>query len=230
MPFAASPLVPVDAYEAGFSEGIESWTAVRWNVGADTSVKHNADCHAGRCGFLDMLAQTNHSYVIASPLIPGPTRSYAITFRTKIEDAQDKDQYGAIFSADRSSLPCPGDNTDACFNRYYEFRARYRDDGQKYMEYRLRRIDGHDQNNIEIGEDIIPWTLAEGVKIDEFNKWEIRFRSSGHIYIKANNDEQSAYGRDNKHKDQRYFGLMARSNESSNVLVHFDDYKIVAED
>ena len=110
----------------------------------------------------------------------------------------------------------------SCFNRYFESRSRYLNiGGEKYAEYRLRRIDGHDSNNVEMGEDLVEWTRAEGVNAEDWIKWEIRFRSSGHIYVKANSNEQPAYARDNKYQDQRYLGLMARTNEHSDALVHF---------
>ena len=112
----------------------------------------------------------------------------------------------------------------------HEFRARYRDDGEKYFEYRIRRIDGHDEDNVEIGEDLVEWTRAEGVDAEEWIKWEIRFRSSGHLYVKADNREQPAYARDNKFSDQRYFGLLARTNEKTDALVHFDKFEISKED
>ncbi len=224
MPFVSSPLIPVDEYKTDFTDDIGSWVPVRWLKSASYDVSHGA-------GSLDVKLKSNHSYVILSPLVPGPDRSYAVTFKAKIKDPQDKDQYGAVFSADRSGLPCPGDNTDSCFNRYYEFRSRYRDfDGEKYVEYRLRRIDGHDSNNVEMGVDLIEWTRATGLNAEDWIKWEIRFRSSGHIYVKANNNEQAANARDNKYHDQRYFGLLVRTNEHSDALVHFDKFEIVKED
>ena len=224
MPYVSSPLIPVDEYETDFTDDIGSWKAVRWLKSASYDVGHGD-------GSMDVTVKSNHSYVIVSPLVPGPHRSYAVTFKAKIKDPQDKDQYGAVFSADSNGLPCPGDNTDSCFNRYYEFRSRYRDTGgEKYFEYRLRRIDGHDSNNVEMGEDLVEWTRATGVNAEDWIKWEIRFRSSGHIYVKANNNEQPAYARDNKYHDQRYFGLMARTNEHGDALVHFDKFEIVKEE
>lgn len=231
LPYITSPLVPVDEYETDFNEGIDTWSAVRWYRTASYDVKHNQDCIAGHCGFLDVRVKSNNSYAIVSPLIPGPTRSYAVTFRAKIEDPEDKDQYGAVFSGDVSEPPCPDDNTTNCFNRYYDFRARYRNtDGEKYVEYRLRRIEGHDSNNVAFGEELIDWTKAEGVNPDEWTKWEIRFRSSGHIFVKANNKEQPANARDNHFHDQRQFGLIVQNGQHMDTLVHFDNFKIVKED
>ena len=227
MPYVSSPpVVPVDQYNTGFDAGIEPWTAVRWNNGSDFDVKHNSGCNDGRCGFLDLPVFSKQSYVIASPRIAGPQRSYNIIFRAKLNNRKDKHQYGAIFSADATGKPCPGDNNSSCFNRYYEFLVRYRNDGEEYLQYRIRRIDGHDENNVAYGDVLVDWTRAEGAKATEWTKWEINFRSSGHIYIRANNQDQPAYARDNKFTDQRYFGLITRSNENSNAYVLFDKYEI----
>lgn len=230
MPFVVTSDAPVDVYETDFNEGIGSWQPVRWTSGAPHEVKFNDDCHHGRCGLLDVIVSDKTSYVIASPLIPGPDRSFRITFHARLQDAKDTDQYGAVFAADRSGASCPGNNLDGCFNQYYEFRVRYRDDGEKYLEYRIRRVDGHDEGNVEFGDDIIEWTRAENVDATDWNKWEIRFRASGRLEVRANNQDQPAYGRDNKFLEQRYFGLMAYTNDSSEAYVHFDDFKIEKED
>ncbi len=231
LPLVSSPLVPVDQYETDFKEGIESWQAVRWHKDADYEVKHDDSCIGSHCGFLDVAVGNDNSYVIASPLIAGPERSFKITFRARLQDRQDKHQYGAIFSADAGSVPCPGDNVGSCFNRYYEFLTRYRDSGgEKYLEYRIRRIDGHDSNNVEIGEDLVEWTRAEGVNPDDWNKWEIRVRASGHIYVRAENRDQPAYTRDNKYLDQRFFGLVTRTSENKGAYVQFDAFKIELDD
>lgn len=230
LPFVITSDAPVDFYETGFDSGIGSWQAVRWTEGAPHEVSHNDGCHFGECGMLDVKVSDKTSYVIASPLIPGPDRSFRITFRARLQDAKNTDQYGAVFAADRSGASCPGNNTDGCFNQYYEFRVRYRDDGEKYLEYRIRRVDGHDAGNVEFGDDIIEWTRAENVDPEDWNKWEISFRASGHLEVRANNQDQPAFGRDNKFLEQRYFGLMAYTNESSETYAHFDSFKIEKED
>mgnify|MGYP001826221583 CR=1 FL=1 len=227
LPFLGTPLVPVDDYETGFEESIAPWTAARWQNDIDYDVEHNDGCSGERCEMLDISVQQSFAYVIASPLIPGPTRSYSLSFLARFDDPDEKDQYGAILSADRGDEPCPGNNVDSCFNEYYEFRARYRDEGgEKYLEYRLRRNDGHDDENRQEGKDLIEWTRADNVNAEDWNKWEIRMRASGHIFIKANNREQAASVRDNGLLDQRYFGLVVHTNESGDAKVHFDNFRI----
>ncbi len=231
MPLVSSPLIPVDEYETDFKESIGSWRAVRWHKGADIAVKHDDSCIGSHCGFLDVAVNNDNAYAIASPLIAGPERSFQITFRARLQDRKDKHQYGTIFSADAGGGSCPGDNMSSCFNRYYEFLVRYRDSGgEKYLEYRIRRIDGHDENNVEIGEDLVEWTRAEGVNPDDWNKWEIRVRDSGHIYVRAENRDQPAYARDSKYLDQRFFGLVTRTSENKGAYAHFDNFKIELDD
>ncbi len=227
IPLVSSPLLPVDTYETGFDSSIEPWKAVRWQSNSSHVVAHGDECESSHCGFLDLAEQAAQSYVIASPLIAGPERSYNIIFRAKWHDPKDQHQYGAIFSADASGHPCPGDNTTSCFNQYYEFQARYRSvSGEKFVEYRLRRIDGHDENNVQIVKNLTDWTLADGVDAHDFIKWEIIFRASGQIYVKANNLEQSASARDSKYNDQRFFGLTTGTFLGDDALVRFDKFSI----
>ncbi len=226
LPYVARSNPPVDYYATDFKEGMVPWQMVRWQHDDGYDSWWEEGCIGRHCGFLNLLVSKAHSYAIVSPLIEGPTRSYVLTFRARLSDRKDKHQYGAIFSADADEV-CPGHNTNNCFNRYYQFRARFRkENGQEWMEYRLRRIDGHDQNKIEYGEDLMPWTRAEGVKVDDWIKWEIRFRASGHIYVRANNRDQPGYARDNKHLYQRYFGLTTRTSEKGKAFAQFDLFEI----
>ena len=227
LPLVVSPILPVDQYETGFDSGIEPWKAVRWQSNSSHTVTHDDGCENSLCGFLKLEEQPERSYVIASPLIAGPKRSYNIVFRAKWENPKDQQQYGAIFSADASGQPCPGDNTTACFNRYYELLVRYRSvEGVKSVEYRLRRVDGHDENNVPITKNLTDWTKAEGAKLDDFNKWEIIFRASGQMYVKLNNNEQAANARDNKYNDQRYFGVITGTYLGDHAKVRFDRFRI----
>ena len=227
LPFVTSPILPVDKYETSFDSSIEPWTAVRWHENSSHTLSHDAGCENSLCGFLNLEEQAYRSYVIASPLIEGPNRPYSIVFRAKWHKPKDQQEYGAIFSADAAGQPCPGDNTSTCFNRYYEVLVRYRSvEGAKSVEYRIRRIDGHDENNAPIAKNLTDWTEAVGAKLDDFNKWEIIFRESGQINVKMNNDEQAAYARDNKYDDQRFFGVITGTYLGDHALVKFDRFRI----
>ena len=224
LPVVTSPIVQTDIYETDFTHGIEPWKAVRWHKGASYDVTHNSG------GSLDVKIKTNDTYVIVSPLIAGPQAPYNILFRAKLHDRKDKAQYGVIFGADWQGAPCPGDNSDGCFNHYYEFRARYRDiSGEKYMEYRIRRVDGHGGNNVEQGTDLITWTRVTGANAEDWNKWEVHYGSSGNIRVKANNVEQAQSARDGKYTLSRYFGVYAKAGENGSTNASFDKFDIAAE-
>jgi hypothetical protein len=225
LPIVVSPLVPVDSYETDFNDGIGTWDKVRWTNGANVDVDHNGS------GYLDVEVNTKDSYAVVSPLIPGPQASYNITFHAKLHDRKDKAQYGAIFGGDWQGAPCPGDNTNGCFNHYFEFRVRYRDiNGVHSLEYRIRRVDGHGGNNIEDPvKDLVPWTPATGVNPDDWNKWEVHYSNRGSIRVKANNLEQAESARDGKYTQSRYFGLYAKAGENGDTEASFDKFKIEKE-
>ena len=224
LPYVTSPIVPVDFYETSFTDSIEPWKAVRWQNGTNYDVEHNSGGH------LDVKVNTNETYVIVSPLIQGPQPPYEIDFRARLNDRKDKAQYGMVFGGDWHGAPCPGDNTTGCFNHYYEFRVRYRDvGGDKYLEYRLRRIDGHDGNNVAQGEELVEWTRAEGVDVDGWVKWTVRYGSRGHITFKANNSELSGSAEDKKYDDPLFFGIYAKAGEFGDTEARFDTFRIAAE-
>ncbi len=225
LPYVSSPAAPpVDAYETDFTDSIEPWKAVRWQTGASFDVDHNG------AGYLDLEVNTKEHYAIVSPLIAGPTAPYNILFRAKLHDRKDKAQFGAIFGADWNGAPCPGDNSDGCFNQYYEVRVRYRDvNGEQYLEYRILRIDGHDENNIEQIKDLVEWTRVEGANADDWNKWEVRYGSRGTIRVRANNLEQVESASDSKYTSSRYFGLYAKAGENGDTDASFDKFSIVKE-
>ncbi len=224
LPFVSGSPAPLDEYETDFSEDIEPWKAVRWQNGADFDVEHNG------AGYLDVQVKSEDTYVIVSPLIAGPTATYDITFRAKLHDRQDKAQYGAIFGGDWQGAPCPGSNVDGCFNNYFELRVRYRDvNGEQYMEYRLRRVDGHDGSNIEQGKDLIEWERAEGASPDDWNKWEVHYSNRGHITVKVNNREQAESARDSKYTQNRYFGLFVKAGENGGTDASIDKFEIAKE-
>lgn len=231
LPFVTAPAVPVDSYETEFTDSIEPWTAVRWQKGLTFDIDHEDGCDGSHCGFLDIKIDNTDSYAIASPLILGPQPPYVLEFRAKLRQREDKHQYGVVFGADRQSGPCPGDNTDSCFNHYYEFRVRFRDvDGDRFLEYRLRRIDGHDGNNIEQGEDLVDWIRADGVNADDWNKWTVRYGVRGDITFKANNKEMPGSAQDKKYDDALYFGLLGRSGENDEAQARFDKFSIEREE
>jgi hypothetical protein len=231
LPFVTSPVVPTEAYETDFDDSIEPWKLVRWQKNGTYDLDFEDGCDSGHCGFLDLDVDDSDTYTIASPLILGPDKPYVIEFRAKLREPEDKHQYGVVFGGDWQSGDCPGDNTDNCFNHYYEFRVRFRDEaGEQYLEYRLRRIDGHDGNNVEEGEDLVEWTRADGVDAENWNKWSVRYSSRGHMTFKVNNDELAGSAEDNKYDDPLYFGVFARAGDNGDARARITSFSITGSD
>ena len=230
LPFVTSPLAPADLYETEFEGSIEPWQRVRWQKGGTYDLDHDSGCDSGHCSFLDLEVNDEETYAIASPLVLGPEPPYEIEFRAKLRDRQDKHQYGVVFGADRQPGDCPGDNTDTCFNHYYEFRVRYRDvNGDKYLEYRLRRIDGHDGNNVEQGEDLVEWTRADGLNADDWHKWTVRYSTRRNFSFKVDNNELPGSAQDTKYDNPFYFGVLSRAGDNGDARARFDNFSIAAD-
>ena len=225
------PAVPVDTYETDFDDGIEPWEMVRWQKGGSYDLKHESGCDSDHCGFLELDIDDSETYAIVSPLILGPNRPYVIEIRAQLRDRQDKHQYGVVFGGDWDSSACPGNNTDSCFNNYYEFRVRYRDDGgEPYLEYRLRRIDGHDNNNVEEGKDLVEWTRADGVNAEDWHKWSVRYGVRGNITFKVDNNDLPESANDTKYDGPAYFGVIARAGDNGDARARFNSFSIARDE
>jgi hypothetical protein len=231
LPFLTSPQVPTELYETDFDDNIEPWKLVRWQKGGSYDLGYESGCDSGHCGFLDLDVDNEETYAIASPLILGPNLPYEVEFRAKLRDRDDKHQYGVVFGADWNSGPCPGNNADTCFNHYYEFRVRYRDTGvDQYLEYRLRRIDGHDSNNVEQAEELVEWTRADGIDAEDWHKWSVRYGSRGNITFKVDNNQLPGSAEDRTYDEPRYFGVFARAGDNGDARARFTSFSIARDE
>jgi len=228
LPHVVVPQEPLDSYESDFTGSVEPWGAVRWKEGTVFTVEHYPGCDGGRCGFLDLAVSTPQTYVNVSPLIEGPQPPYDIRFRAKQNNIKDRVQYGMVFGADWQKGPCPGDNTGNCFNQYYEFRVLHRVLGaDKFVQYRIRRIDGMDENQNEAYfVTLLNWTQAAGVDAEDWIEWEVHYGSDGHMTIKANGQEQEGSAYDDTYIDSLYFGIAARGGPYGNTEARFDEFSI----
>ena len=215
---------PSTSYQDDFTDTIAPWAARRWTKGADYVIKHNDECNDGHCGFLDVKVNSSQAYVIASPMeaVAAPF-IYDVRARAKLLDRDDGDEYGIIYGANWTSNGCPANDFSTCFTEYYEFRVRYRDDnGDKFLEWKLKRVEGHDENNQNFGPDIIDWKRLDGVNPDSWVNWKIEVHNNGQMNIFANNVKQAGSAKDATYINNHYFGLMGRSSGNGGSHVLFD--------
>ncbi len=218
----------LESYDEDFTDNIDPWAARRWSAGPDYEIKHNDGCDDGHCGFLEMKVKNAQAYVIASPMaaVDAPF-AYKVTTRAKLLNRDDGDAYSMIIGGNWLDNGCPGQDFTTCFTGYYEFRVRYRDDnGDKFLEWKLKKVEGHDENNQNFGPDIIEWKRLDNVDPDTWVKWDVEVHNNGQLYIFANNAKQAGSAKDDTYIRKDYFGLMARSGVKGNTHVIFDFMRI----
>lgn len=224
-----APIPPLqDSYEDTFTEGIEPWAARRWSAGPDFEIDANNDCNDGRCHFMEVEVNHGQSYVIISPLVgvdaPFP---YKVSTRAKLLDREDGNAYGIIFGGNWDGNTCPGQDFTTCFTEYYEFRVRYRDgSGDSYLEWKLKKVEGHDQNNQNFGPDIITWKRLDGVDPGSWVNWEVEVHNNGQLYIFANNVKQAGSAKDSTYINNHYFGVIGRTGDHSGSHILFDRVRV----
>lgn len=222
---------PSESYVDDFEEGIDPWKAVRWNDGSEYEIKYNDynnGCTDGHCNFMEVEVKSGQSYVLVSPLeaVEAPF-AYKVGTRAKLVNRDDGDAFSIIFGGEWTSNGCPAADFSTCFTKYYEFRVRYRDvNGDEYLEWKLKKVEGHDSNNQNIGPDIIDWKRLDGVDADSWVNWEVEVHNNGQMYIFANNVQQPSSAKDSTYIRNHYFGLMGRSGNNGGSHVLFDRMRI----
>lgn len=228
LPFVVGAPPAAESYETHFTDDIVPWAARRWSAGADYDISHNDGCDGGECGFLEIKVNNPAAYVIVSPVEPVDAPfTYKIMTRAKLLNRDDGDAYGIIFGGDGLAIDCPAADFSICFNVYYEFRVRYRDvSGDQYLEWKLKRVEGHDANNQNFGPDIIDWKRLDDGNADEWVKWEIEVHNNGQLYIFANNKKQAGSARDASYIQNKHFGFLGRTSGQGGAHVLFDRFRI----
>jgi hypothetical protein len=217
-------------FQQNFTNRIEPWEARRWTLGTSFALTHDGNSDDGRQGFLNLLVQTDNShYVIASPLVGGPTPPYNIETTVKLRsDRNTGDQYGIIFGANYIGGPCPATDFSTCFTQYYEMRVRYYYDDaadRERMQMKLKRIDSHNANNNNEGPDLIDWTRVRSVDESGFIEWDITVEEDGKIKISAN-DLPVESTTDSTYINNPYFGVIVRTEDEPDAEAKFDYFKI----
>ncbi len=228
LPPTPTPTRPADGkYRDDFTDTITPWEPRIWTLGAVYNFFHDNASDSGRQGFLNLRVTPGDKYVIVSPMVISKQPPYNIEIEAKIRDPrEDLDQYAVIFGANKTSDPCPATDFKTCFTNYYEMRVRYRETGKKYMEFKLKRVDGVDANNQNYGPDLIKWTdVDQYVDEDGWVEWDVNVKSDGKIKVTANGDFVGE-GKDTAYLNNPYFGLEVRTGDGDSAEVRFDYFKI----
>ena len=232
-PTATPTQVPDQDYKDDFTNTIVPWDVRRWTLGTVYVLQHRADCDEdGRCGFLELDVQNKEKYTIVSPLVESRSYPYNIEIKARLmpknadsKYPKDQAQYGIIFGGNWNGQPCPTADFSSCFTQYYELRVRFRDTGEKqYLEYKLKRVDGHDADNQNFGPDLIDW---EKVDADpkKFVEWDVNVSSDAKIKVSVNNSYVGT-AQDSTYLNNRYFGLEVRTGSKDSSRAKFDYFKI----
>lgn len=223
---------PGGDYEKNFTNNIDGWLDRRATFGTQFSLSHDPSADGGYSGFLNLLVNTSGShYVIASPLVAGKTPPYNIETVVKMRSPrEDGDQYGIVFGGnyDPSAGECRAEANGSCFTQYYEMRVYYFHDDEAdkdRMNMKLKRIDGVDSNNNNVGEDLIDWTRVSDVEENDFIEWDITVEADGKIKISANENPVDS-ATDSTYINNPYFGVIVRTEDHSDAEAKFDYFKV----
>ena len=233
-PVTPTPTTPpvTDEYLEEFDSNIDGWLERRATFGTSFELTHDGASDAGRQGFLNLKVNSDDSnYVIASPLIPIKAPPYNIETEIKLRsDRNTGDQYGIVFGAnyDPSAGPCTAEANGVCFNQYYELRVRFwYDEGadKDRFSLKLNRIDGVDDRNNSIAEELFFVDKVSDTDEDDFVEWDILVESDGDIRVAAN-DLPVDEANDTKYINNPYFGVIVRAESEPDAEAKFDYIKI----
>ena len=177
---------------------------------------------------LELVVDSTHSYIIASPLVAAPEPPYNIELRARFTDqSEDRHIYGIVFAADWNGNECPNNNYSSCFNRYYLLRVEWDETnvGDPKLEFMLRRIYDHDGSNNPLAVDLVGWTGLGIATAHHWHEWDIRFEEDGDIKISFD-DVLVASTNDTNSFGQRYFGLSVETRDNGDGRVKFDYFKV----
>lgn len=216
---------PNQDYFAEFTNTISPWEARRWTNGAAWELIHRSDCDGGRCGFLQLRDATRGTYVLVSPLVQSRRTPYNVQTVALFKDPQAGHSYSVIFGANWNGQQCPQPDFSSCFNTYYEMRVEYVDASDDYLRMKLKRIDGHDQNNQNFGPDLIEWTRVRDINPRGWVKWDVTVREDGSISVGADKKLVGS-AKDATYLGQPFFGLMVRNADLADGRVKFDRFQV----
>lgn len=206
--------IVVDYYD-DFSSGNSGWAIRR----QDTDDVNNASYYENN--ELVVKIRGRWDYAIASPLVQAPTGSYKLSTRVKFDSGVDNlHAYGLIFGADWNGLPCPVADYWTCFNHYYRLLVIWHGSTNS-LRMNLKRIDSHDpRDNAGRGVTLVDYNEVS-VNPNDWNTWTVEVHDDGEIVIRINGEVEATVN-DATYLGDRYFGVLAATDEYSGAEPHFD--------
>ncbi|MCB8966833.1 MAG: DUF11 domain-containing protein [Ardenticatenaceae bacterium] len=173
------------------------------------------------------LANAN-DYILVAPLAPAVGMNYEIEFEAKLSNPEDRHMYGLVFGGDWNGESCPNSGYTNCFTQYYQLRIQYRtNNGAPFLEFKLKRIDGHDSNNQPVGPVLIDWTKATAAVPDDWNVWVVEVESDGDIKISLGDTRIGTVRDEDMPADLGdYFGFWGETNDVGALKIRFDDIQV----
>lgn len=174
-------------------------------------------------------------FVIYSPMDEAPDGDYLITFRARLDSAEDgstgddKKEFDVVFGANyNTSASCPETpKFDSCFNDYMVMRFRWRHPGN--LEVDFARVVGRDDNgNPKFNQ--LALEGHPGLNIADWQTFIIKVdRSDGDVKLYLNNLDEgnklldvTVTGENKSQLQKPYFGVMVLNNGSEGSIARFD--------
>lgn len=161
-------------------------------------------------------------YAIASSLGQAPTGDYQLETRVRLDSPKNVHAYGIIFGGDWNGQPCPASNYSSCFTHYYRLLIIWQA-APSGLHVSLKRIDSHDQDNVGRGVTLISHRNANVSNPNDWNTWTVQVRQSGDIAILVNGRTISSV-KDTTYIHDRYFGVMAATDDLPGSEPHFESF------
>lgn len=166
-----------------------------------------------------------YDYVLASPVMPAPQPPYRIDTKVRWTGVDNLHTYGIVFGGDWNGQPCPNSDFSSCFNHYYRLMVLWSGSPSK-LKMQLKRIDFHDGKNQGRGATLIDWRDVGANKPPrEFQIWSIEVNPNGQIKVYINGNLVGTAS-DSTFIDDRYFGVLASTNEYSGLRAEFDWFQV----
>lgn len=211
----------VGAYRDSFGDDATGWEMRRVdNTNYDVLYRSDVDN-------LQLELGGENNLIIASPLAPALDPPYRIEFTARFGSVQDRHMLGAVFGADWNGSACPNATFSSCFNSYYLLRIQYVAGVAPFLEYKLKRIDGHDGDGRPYGPNLIDWTRVDGAAADDWNTWRIEVEPDNDIKIFLGGTRIGLVRDDDMPSPlPLFFGAMGETRANDDLRARFDAFGV----